>query len=190
MTGLAFASAPLYALFCKVTGFGGEPRTENVQASSSVSDKTILIRFDANVSPDLPWRFAPAERQVRLHLGEQRLAYYEALNRSDRAITGMAVFNVSPFKAAPYFNKIDCFCFTEQSLAAGQDAVMPVLFYVDPAIAEDPETRDVRVITLSYTFYPAEGSDEEAAAPASGGSAAAELQGRRDKGTARAASGS
>ncbi len=166
MTGLAFASVPLYRLFCQVTGYGGTPRTEAVALPATAVSEQITVQFDANVNPALPWRFAPGQRQVRVRLGEQNLAYYEAVNDSDRPVTGTAVFNVSPYKAALYFNKIDCFCFNEQTLTPGQQVSMPVSFYVDPAILDDPNTRDVSVITLSYTFYPVEddGGDEPAAA--------------------------
>lgn len=161
MTGLAFASAPLYRLFCQVTGYGGTPRTEVVAAPEATSEHFITVKFDANVNSSLPWRFAPSQREVRLKLGEQRLAFYDAENDSDQPVTGTAVFNVTPFKAGIYFNKIDCFCFTEQTLQPGERVAMPVSFYVDPEILEDPETRDVSVITLSYTFYPIDDDEAE-----------------------------
>ena len=160
MTGLAFASVPLYELFCQVTGYGGTPRTEAVEAPTATSEELITVRFDANVNTSLPWRFAPLQRRVELKLGEQSLAFYEAVNDSDRPVTGTAVFNVSPYKAGIYFSKIDCFCFTEQTLQPGQRVSMPVSFFVDPEILDDPNTRDVSIITLSYTFYPVE--DDEA----------------------------
>ncbi len=159
MVGLSFASVPLYQLFCQVTGYGGTPRIDETAAPQVPSQRIITVRFDANVNPDLPWRFGPTERQMQVRLGDHTLAAYEAVNDSARAVTGTAVFNVSPFKAGPYFSKLDCFCFTEQTLQPGQAVSMPVSFYVDPAIADDPETRDVKIITLSYTFYPLDDDD-------------------------------
>lgn len=153
MVGLSFASVPLYRLFCQVTGFGGTPNTEAVSAPAEVSETVVTVNFDANVDSDLPWHFKPAQRKLRVRLGEELLAHYTARNTSDKPVTGTASFNVSPFKAAPYFSKIECFCFTEQTLLPGQEVDMPVLFYVDPAIAEDRNTEDVKIITLSYTFY-------------------------------------
>jgi len=161
MVGLSFASVPLYRLFCQVTGYGGTPKTENVAQSTSISERTIKVRFDANTNPKLPWRFMPQQKEVEVRLGEQVLAFYEARNLSATTTTGTATFNVTPFKAAPYFSKIDCFCFTEQSLEAGQEVPMPVQFYVDPEIFEDPGTKEVKTITLSYTFHR---TDEETAA--------------------------
>jgi len=153
MVGLSFASVPLYKLFCQVTGYGGTLNTETVAASETVSEQTIKVRFDSNISPNLDWRFKPLQRQVTVHLGEQKLAFYEAENMGGES-TGRAIFNVTPFSAAPYFSKIECFCFTEQTLAAGQTVPMPVQFYVDPDILNDPDTKDISTITLSYTFYP------------------------------------
>ncbi|HEX9701463.1 MAG TPA: cytochrome c oxidase assembly protein [Rhodospirillales bacterium] len=158
MLGLSFASVPLYRLFCQVTGFGGAPKIAAAPAATDeVSRKTITIRFDANVDPALPWAFAPEQRQVDVRAGESTLAFYKAVNRSDRAITGTATYNVTPYKAAIYFSKIQCFCFTEQRLAARASADMPVQFFVDPEIFRDPNTQDVTTITLSYTFFRAEG---------------------------------
>jgi len=158
MVGLSFASVPLYRLFCQVTGFGGTPNTEAVSVPAEVSETVVTVNFDANVNSELPWDFAPVQRKVQLRVGEELLAHYTARNVSDKAVTGTATFSVTPYKAAPYFSKIDCFCFTEQVLLPGQEVDMPVLFYVDPAILDDPNTKDVRLITLSYTFYR---SDEE-----------------------------
>lgn len=158
MVGLSFASVPLYQLFCQVTGYGGTLNTEAVVASKTVSEQTIKIRFDSNISPKLAWNFKPLQREVTVHLGEEKLAFYEAENVGNES-TGRAIYNVTPFSAAPYFSKIDCFCFTEQTLAAGQTVPMPVQFYVDPEILEDPDTKDISTITLSYTFYPIESDD-------------------------------
>jgi cytochrome c oxidase assembly protein subunit 11 len=165
MVGLTAAAVPLYRLFCQITGYGGT--TQRAEAAPERQlDQTITVRFNADVARDLPWSFAPAERAVEVRLGEQHLAFYRAHNGSDRAIVGTATFNVTPFKAGSYFSKIACFCFEEQTLQAGETVEMPVSFYVDPAILDDPATHDVRTITLSYTFF---ALDEGAAgAPASG----------------------
>ncbi len=158
MVGLSFASVPLYRIFCQVTGYGGTPNTESVQLPDTVSDRAVTVRFDSNVNSALPWRFTPEQRLMQVRLGDERLAFYEAVNRADHAVTGTATFSVTPYKAAPYFSKIDCFCFTEQTLEAGQRVSMPVSFFVDPAIADDPNTRDISTITLSYTFYEKDGA--------------------------------
>ncbi len=155
MIGLSFASVPLYRLFCQATGYDGTPRIALGGVSAGTVDSTIRITFDANTSRDLPWRFVPEQREVRPLLGEEVLATYRAKNLSQKTVAGSAVFNVTPEKVAVYFNKIECFCFTEQVLQPGQEVSMPVLFYVDPAILNDPDARDVKAITLSYTFYPA-----------------------------------
>ncbi len=160
MVGLSYASVPLYELFCQVTGYGGTLNTENVAPSSYVSDKTVKVRFDSNISPKLKWRFQPVQREVTVKLGEEHLAFYEAENVGTEALTGQAIFNVTPFKAAPYFVKIDCFCFTEQTLEPGQVVSMPVQYYVDPDIYEDLNTQEISAITLSYTFYPYEDDGE------------------------------
>ncbi len=152
MVGLAFAAVPLYQLFCQVTGFGGTPKAATA-APSTISAKTITVRFDANVNPALPWAFAPMRRQVRVRAGEPMQVNYKAKNLSDGPVTGTATFNVTPYKAGKYFSKIDCFCFTEQRLAGGQEALMGVQFFVDPEIFNDPNARDVKTITLSYTFF-------------------------------------
>ncbi len=153
MVGLSFASVPLYRLFCQVTGFGGTPNTEAVALPSEVSDTVVTVNFDANVNSDLPWAFKPVQRKVKVRLGQESLAHYTAANVSDQPVTGTATFSVTPYKAAPYFSKIACFCFNEQTLLPGQEVDMPVSFYVDPAILDDPGARDVKLITLSYTFH-------------------------------------
>ncbi len=160
MVGLSFASVPLYKLFCQVTGYGGTPNTESVAVPAAVSDHVVTVRFDANVNSALPWRFKPGQREVRVRLGEEALIHYTAMNISDAPITGTATFNVTPYKAAQYFSKIECFCFTEQRLAPGEEVAMPVTFYVDPALLDDVDARDVKMITLSYTFYPADETDD------------------------------
>jgi cytochrome c oxidase assembly protein subunit 11 len=156
MVGLAFASAPLYRAFCSLTGFGGTPlRAE--KAPGAVAGK-IGVRFDANVHPGLPWRFEPEQRTVRIAPGQQTRIFYRAQNLSARPVTGQAAFNVTPDQAGKYFNKIQCFCFTEQTLKPGQAVDMPVVFFVDPKILKDEDTKTIDEITLSYTFYPVESS--------------------------------
>ena len=154
MAGLAFASVPLYRLFCDITGFAGTPQRA-AEAPGAVAGH-VGVRFDANVHPGLPWRFEPAQNTVRIAPGARTQISYRAKNLSARAVAGTAVFNVSPSQAGKYFNKIECFCFSEQTLKAGQSVDMPVVFFVDPAIARDPDTKGIDEITLSYTFYPVE----------------------------------
>ncbi len=153
MIGLAYASVPLYRLFCQVTGYGGTPQVVGEELEHKVLKQKIKVRFNADVNRALDWQFKPVQNQVEIHIGEETLAFFHALNRSDENITGTATFNVTPLKAAPYFNKVQCFCFTEQKLAPGESADMPVSFYVDPAIMDDPNTQEIKTITLSYTFY-------------------------------------
>ncbi len=154
MLGLAFASVPLYRAFCQLTGFAGTPLRAS-EAPGAVSGQ-IGVRFDANIHPGLPWRFEPVQTRVRVKPGGKTQIFYRAHNLSARAWTGQAVFNVTPDQAGKYFKKIACFCFTEQTLAAGASVDMPVIFFVDPAILKDPDTRNIDEITLSYTFYPVE----------------------------------
>lgn len=152
MLGLTAASVPLYRLFCQVTGYGGTTQRAE-SAPVEVLDQTIKVSFNADVDPHLPWRFAPQQRQVEVRIGEQNLAFYRARNRSDQPVVGTATFNVTPFKAGQYFSKIACFCFEQQTLDPGEAVDMPVSFYVDPGILDDPNTRDLKAITLSYTFF-------------------------------------
>ena len=155
MVGLAFASVPLYQLFCSVTGYGGTPNVDRTSAGNTIkSDRVYTVQFDANTTNRLPWEFKPVQRQVKLTIGEEKLAFYEAVNTSDKTITGTASFNVTPYKIAKYFSKVDCFCFTEQTLKPGEVASMPVTFYIDSDILEDDNVQEVKTITLSYTFYP------------------------------------
>jgi cytochrome c oxidase assembly protein subunit 11 len=155
MVGLAYASVPLYRIFCEATGFDGTTQRASAAAAPKiVLGKTVGIRFDANVSPTMPWRFAPERETQVVKIGERYMAIYLAKNLSARPITGRAVFNVSPPQAGKYFTKIQCFCFTEQTLKPGEEVRMPVTFYVDPKFASDPDTNDISEITLSYTFYP------------------------------------
>ena len=152
MVGLAFASVPLYRLFCQVTGFGGTPMLAE-KAPEQIIDRVFTIRFDANVAPGLDWEFAPEQQNIRVRAGEPFLAYYRATNNSNTPLVGTATYNVTPLKAGKYFKKIECFCFTKQPLAPGQTARLPLQFFVDPAIADDPHMREVGDITLSYTFF-------------------------------------
>ncbi|MGD9784392.1 MAG: cytochrome c oxidase assembly protein [Hyphomicrobiaceae bacterium] len=161
MVGMAYAAVPLYRLFCQVTGYGGTPRVANA-GSDRVLDRTITVRFDANISRALPWEFEPVARTMQVRLGETSLAHYKARNEAQRTTKGSAVFNVTPESAGAYFNKIECFCFTEQTLAPGQSADMPVSFFVDPAIVDDPDAGKLSEITLSYTFYPLDGPAADA----------------------------
>ena len=156
MLGLGYASVPLYRLFCQVTGFGGTTqRASEAQASAvSLSDKTISIRFDANVERTMPWQFRPERTTDTIQLGGRRMAVFLARNLSDKPVTGTATFNVEPEQAGVYFNKIQCFCFTEQTLQPGQEVRMPVVYFVDPKMLGDAEARDIEQITLSYTFHP------------------------------------
>jgi cytochrome c oxidase assembly protein subunit 11 len=154
MIGLAFASVPLFRIFCEATGFAGTPQRAD-KAPGAVAGQ-VGVRFDANVHPGLPWRFEPEQTTVRVNPGARTQIFYRAQNLSAKTITGQAVFNVSPDQVGKYFKKIQCFCFTEQTLKAGETVDMPVVFFVDPKIKQDPDTRDVDEITLSYTFYPVE----------------------------------
>ena len=154
MTGLAFASVPLYRVFCQVTGFGGT--TMRADAAPGAVAGEVGVRFDANINPALPWKFVPERETVRIQPGARTTIYYTAANLTARSTTGQASFNVSPEQAGKYFSKIECFCFTEQTLKPGQKVRMPVVFFVDPKLREDPATRNIDEITLSYTFYPVE----------------------------------
>jgi cytochrome c oxidase assembly protein subunit 11 len=153
MVGMSFAAVPLYRIFCQVTGFAGTTQRAS-DAPDGILDRKITIRFDGNVGNGLGWSFRPLERQVTLRVGEVGEVAYTAKNRTDNASVGSATFNVTPNAAGAYFNKLACFCFTEQALDAGQSLDMPVQFFVDPAIADDPDLDYVTTITLSYTFYP------------------------------------
>jgi cytochrome c oxidase assembly protein subunit 11 len=152
MVGLSFAAVPLYRIFCQVTGYGGT--TQRAEAApEGATDRVMRIRFNADVNQDIPWVFKPVQRELTVRVGETTLALYRAENRSGRTVSGTATFNVTPLKAGPYFDKIDCFCFTSQTLGPGETADMPVSFFVDPAIADDRNLDEVRTITLSYTFF-------------------------------------
>jgi len=161
MVSASFAAVPFYSWFCKQTGFAGTPRIAKV-APAQVLDKTISIRFDANTDPNMPWTFKPIQNEMTVHIGETALAFFEAYNPTDHTIAGSASYNVSPDLVGSYFNKIQCFCFTEQILKAHERAVMPVTFFVDPAITKDSDAMRIHQITLSYTFYQTELPKEQA----------------------------
>jgi len=152
MVGMSFAAIPLYRVFCQATGYGGTPKI-GPAASPGATGQMITVRFNADTYPDLPWHFAPVQSQVRVNLGAEQLAFYEARNESAFPVTGVATYTVTPDKAAKYFHKTACFCFNAQTLAPNQDIQFPLSFWVDPAIATDPDTADVNTVTLSYTFF-------------------------------------
>lgn len=158
MSGMAYASVPLYNLFCRVTGYGGTPGVAKT-STEAIIDREITVRFDASVNHNLAWRFAPAQPPMTIKVGETALAFYHAENKSSDTTIGTATYNVTPLKAAKYVNKVDCFCFTEQTLEAGEAVDMAVSFFVDPAIMDDRLLDDVNTITLSYTFFPKHGTD-------------------------------
>jgi cytochrome c oxidase assembly protein subunit 11 len=178
MNGFAYAMVPAYRAFCQQFGFAGTPIVEANGPESDVvlRDRTITVRFNSDIAPDLDWRFKPVQRRIDLNPGETGLAFYEAVNNAERDVSGTATFNVTPLKAAPYFVKIECFCFTEQTLSPGQVAQMPVTFYVDPAIAEDQNLDDVTTITLSYTFFRDMDAKTEQAAAAGDAEEAKKIQ--------------
>jgi len=157
MLGLGFASVPLYRLFCAATGFNGTTQRVDEQTAEQIkaASNSISIRFDANVERGMPWQFKPLQTTDQITIGVRDMALFWAKNTSSEPLTGTASFNVEPEQAGKYFNKIQCFCFTEQTLKAGEEVRMPVLYYVDPAILNDPDTKDIQQITLSYTFHPA-----------------------------------
>ena len=165
MVGLSFASVPLYRVFCQVTGYGGVPQRAE-KAPGEVLDRTVTVRFDGNVDRSLPWTFAPVQQTMDVKIGETALAFFKASNNSSVPVSGRAIFNVSPELAGRYFTKIECFCFKQQTLAAGQTVDMPVTFFVDPKFVEDEDTKDISEITLSYTFYPSGEVNPPAAAAA------------------------
>ncbi len=167
MVGMAYAAVPLYQIFCQVTGYGGTTR-QVAQASDVVLDRKIKIRFDANISSGLPWEFKPEQREVEIRIGETKQISYHSKNLFNSETTGQATFNVTPQAAGAYFNKVECFCFTEQTLKPGEEAEMPVVFFVDPDIVNEPETKNINTITLSYTFYPHEKTQGVAAVEGDG----------------------
>ena len=152
MVGAAYASVPLYSWFCKTTGFGGTTQVSE-QAPDHVLGRMLTIRFDSNVTPGLPWKFEPEQNEINVRIGEVATVHYKVVNQAAREITALASYNVSPPQVGSYFNKINCFCFTEQRLKAGETRELTVVFYVDPSIAQDRDQNDLNTITLSYTFY-------------------------------------
>ena len=162
MTGMAYAAVPLYDMFCRVTGYNGTTKRVE-QASDVILDRKIKVTFDANIASDLPWVFKPVQREIELKIGETVQVEFEATNVAKKATTGQAVFNVTPMAAGAYFNKVECFCFTETTLQPGEDLKMPVVFFVDPEIVKAVETKGINTLTLSYTFYAREPSKPVAA---------------------------
>ncbi len=167
MVGLSFAAVPLYRIYCQATAYDGTPRRA-AAAPGKVLDRTITIRFDGNVAPGLPWSFAPEQQTMDVKIGETALALFKATNRANVPVTGRAIFNVSPEHAGLYFTKIQCFCFTKQTLAAGASVEMPVTFFVDPKIVDDEDDKNVTEITLSYTFFAIDPQAPVAAVPDGG----------------------
>lgn len=152
MVGLAFASVPLYRMFCQITGYNGTVQ-EGGGAAPGAGQQVMTIRFNANVHPGLPWRFVPDSPSVKLHVGEEGLGFYRAVNLSDGPVTGIATYNVTPEVVGKYFHKTACFCFEQQTLTANQQVDMPLAFWVDPKIGDDPNTSGIRTITVNYTFF-------------------------------------
>jgi cytochrome c oxidase assembly protein subunit 11 len=165
MVGVSYAAVPLYSWFCRTTGFGGTPQVAK-SAPAQTSDRTITVRFDSNVSAGLPWRFEPEQRTIKVKLGEVVTVSYGVTNEAARVTTGQAGYNVSPPTAGSYFEKINCFCFTPQTLKPGEKRDMAVVFYVDPKLAADAEQNGLDAITLSYTFYPVQRPEQAVAASA------------------------
>ena len=163
MGALSWASVPFYSWFCKVTGFGGVTNVVET-ASDVILDRDMTIRFDGSTDPSLPWSFKPVQREMTVKIGQTALAYYEATNTSSRPVAGQATYNVVPYEAGGFFDKIECFCFTEQVLQPGETVVMPVSFFVDPAIVDDRDAKYVHTITLSYTFFEIPLPDQDTAA--------------------------
>lgn len=161
MVGLAYASVPLYQLFCQVTGYGGTTQISGDVAVEILPDHPVRVRFDANTNPALNWRFEAVDAPVTLNPGEEVVINYRATNLGDTASAGTSTYNVTPVKAGPHFMKIDCFCFIEQTLQPGESVLMPVRFYIDPDIASEPSTADIDEIILSYTFFPVLGGSKD-----------------------------
>lgn len=152
MVGASYAAVPLYDWFCRTTGFGGTTQVAD-KAPDQILDRTIAIRFDSNVAPGLPWRFEPEQNEIKVRVGEVATVHYKVTNTAAREISAQASYNVAPLQTGGYFNKINCFCFTEQTLKAGETREMAVVFYIDPSIVGDREQDGLNTITLSYTFY-------------------------------------
>ena len=169
MVGVAFASVPLYQLFCRVTGYNGTVQTTGPAAPGAVGERAVNVRFNATTHPALPWRFAPAQGSMPLRLGEEGLAFYRARNLGNAPVTGIATYNVTPEVVGKYFHTPACFCFERQTLEAGQEMDMPLTFWVDPRIADDPNTSGIRTITVSYSFFRTLDDAERAGAVANAG---------------------
>lgn len=152
MLGLAFASVPLYRLFCQVTGFAGTP-IAGVKSSGEISDRRLIVRFDANVSPAIPWRIVPETPSVEVRLGETQTIFFELTNKSDKPVTGIAMYNVQPNQVGPYFVKLDCFCFEEQTLEPGETIIAPVVFFIDADFDDERDMKSLDSVTLSYTMF-------------------------------------
>lgn len=150
---LTFAAVPLYKLFCQVTGYGGTPKIVNVKDQINISKKKIKIEFNSDVNKKLNWSFKPEQRSIESKIGDSILAFYKAKNNGNKSITGIATYNILPFEAAQYFNKVDCFCFENQTLEPGEEVLLPVNFYIDPKILDDPSVKHLNSIVLSYTFF-------------------------------------
>lgn len=165
MVGASFAAVPLYQLYCQVTGYGGTTQTAT-KPSEIMLDRTVTVRFDANVTPGMEWKFEPVQTKMDVKLGENALAFYRATNMSDKAITGTAAYNVTPDAAGIHFSKVECFCFKEQTLAPGESVEMPLSFFIAPEMASDPAAARLLDITLSYTFYPVDKPEGAVAAKA------------------------
>jgi len=157
MTGLGWASVPLYRVFCQATGLNGT--TQRAQAAPGATNRHVRVDFDTNTAPKLPWTFEPVQRSMDVQIGARNLAFFTATNNSDKPITGQATFNVTPAQAGLYFTKIQCFCFDKQTLKPHETVRMPVIFFVDPKMLKDPDEKDVQTITLSYTFYPVDSGE-------------------------------
>ncbi|PTM39020.1 cytochrome c oxidase assembly protein [Bosea sp. 124] len=179
MTGLSFAAVPLYDMFCKATGFGGTPMTGTAGAGT-ILDRTMSVRFDANVAPGLGWKFEPESPEISLRVGETKTVFYKITNRTDRASTGIASYNIAPEKGAAFFVKIQCFCFTEHTLQPGESLEAPVVFYIDPEIAANRELDGLKAITLSYTYFASKAGQPLAQ---SGGNPGKGEPGKGDSGT-------
>jgi len=154
MAGLSYAAVPLYRMFCQITGYGGTTQVAT-EVPDTISDRVVTVRFNADTASGLPWNFRPKQRQIELRIGETALIYYIAENPTARTLVGTSTFNVTPHKVGPYFAKVECFCFTEQTLAPGESAELAVTFFVDPMMLEDPNLAEINTITLSYMFFPA-----------------------------------
>ena len=154
MVGASYAAVPFYDWFCRATGFNGTTQVATSAPSAAPLARKIAVRFDANVGPGLPWKFEPEQTEIEVRIGEVVTVFYTVTNQAARATTGVAAYNVAPLTVGAYFQKINCFCFTEQTMGPGEKREMPVVFYVDPALAGDSENDTLKTITLSYTFYP------------------------------------